>query len=165
MAEHDLQIRSFRLVFDLERRIHRVDRFRLPLPYGLPLRSLVYGAASLLGILVLAHLPGFGALISGLPAPARYVLLPAGIAYALTQVRLDGRSAHAAATAWIRYRCRPTALVAFRRLDVQPVAYLDQLTCFYGERSGRRRKSPLAASPDWQPLQTELVAREQMELW
>lgn len=165
MAEHDLQIRSFRLVFDLERRIHRVDRFRIPLPYGLPLRSLIYATASLVALLLLAHLPGLGMLISGLPAPARYVLLPAGIAYGLTQVRLDGRSAHAAAAAWIRYRCSPTALVAFRRLDVQPVTYLDQLTCFYGESPRSRRKPAAAAPSDCLPPQSEPIARDQMELW
>ncbi len=31
--------------FDLERRLHKIDRWRVPLPYGLPLRSLGYFVA------------------------------------------------------------------------------------------------------------------------
>ena len=40
--ESDIQLRSFRVCFQLERRLHRIDRFRLPFPYGLPLRGLGY---------------------------------------------------------------------------------------------------------------------------
>jgi len=39
--QQTLQIRSFRVVFDLERRLHKIDRWRIPLPYGVPVRGLV----------------------------------------------------------------------------------------------------------------------------
>ena len=113
MSDETLHIRSFRVVFDLERRIHRIDRFRVPLPYGLPLRSLGYAAVSLAAILVASRLPVLGALLKLLPTPARLVLAPVGLSYALTQLRLDGRSAHAAAGAWARYTLMPRTLVAF----------------------------------------------------
>jgi hypothetical protein len=47
-----LEVRSFRVVFQLERRLHRIQHWKLPLPYGLPLRGLAYGA------LVCCVLPG-----------------------------------------------------------------------------------------------------------
>jgi hypothetical protein len=115
VSDEILHIRSFRVVFDLERRIHRIDRFRVPLPYGLPLRSLGYAVAALVAILVASRLPVLGAVLKLLPTPARLVLAPVGLSYALTQLRLDGRSAHAAAGAWARYTLAPKLLVAFRR--------------------------------------------------
>ncbi|MGE3449200.1 MAG: hypothetical protein AB7H92_16665 [Microbacteriaceae bacterium] len=103
----ELQIRSFRVVFELERRIYSVDRFRVPLPYGLPLRSLAYAATALLCVLVLDGFPVTGALLGGLPAPVRLVLVPVAASWALTRVRVDGRSAHATATACVGYWLAP----------------------------------------------------------
>src|SRR6478736_5250399 len=103
MEDGPLQIRSFRVVFDLERRIHRIDRYRVPLPYGLPLRSIGYAAAAFVAVLVLGRLPAVGGMLGALPPPAHYVLLPVGASYGLTQLRMDGRSAHGAAAAWLRF--------------------------------------------------------------
>jgi hypothetical protein len=108
-----LQIHSYRVVFDLERRIHRIDRFRVPLPYGLPLRSLAYGLAALAAVFLLQQLAGIRQLLGVLPPPARLVLLPTAISYGLTRLKLDGRSAHAAAGCWLRYVVGPRELVAF----------------------------------------------------
>src|SRR5215212_7320815 len=89
-------VRSFRVVFDLGlRRLFKVDRFRVPFPYGLPLRGLAYAAGALLVVLVLMRFALVGEVIRALPAPVRYVLLPGGVAYALLQLTPDGRSAHA----------------------------------------------------------------------
>src|SRR3954447_10068884 len=101
MDDGVLHIRSFRVVFDLERRIHRIDRFRVPLPYGLPLKSIAYAAIGLLTVLIAQKLPMVGTVFAGLPTPARYVLVPVGISYVLTRYRVDGRSAHTAAAAWV----------------------------------------------------------------
>jgi hypothetical protein len=151
-----LQIRSFRVVFDLERRIHRIDQFRVPLPYGLPLRSLGYGVTALIGVLVLGRLPLVGGLLGLLPAPARYVLVPIGVSYALTQLRLDGRTAHAAVVAWLRYVTAPRALVAFRPLPGPELVRLGEVTCAVGG-------PPCSEAPavdDEDP-----VGPAQMELW
>ena len=32
-------IRSYRVCFSLERRIYKIDRWRLPVPWGVPLRT------------------------------------------------------------------------------------------------------------------------------
>lgn len=114
-----LIIRSFRVVFDLGlRRLFKVDRFRVPFPYGLPLRGVAYWTVALIALLVLARLPAVGEVVRALPPPVRYLLLPGGLAYLLLQVAPDGRSAHAAALAWLRYRLTPRRIAAWRPVDI-----------------------------------------------
>ncbi len=114
MADAAITVRSFRVCFDLERRIHRIDRWRLPVPYGLPVRSIGYWVVALLAVLLLARLPMIGELLRALPAPLRLVMLPAGAAYLLTQLRVDGRPAHSAGLSLVRHRLSARELVAFR---------------------------------------------------
>jgi hypothetical protein len=109
-----LEIRSFGVVFRLERRLHKIDRWRLPLPYGLPVVGLAYALAALLALLVLAQLPLLGDALALLPAPVRYVLLPGALGLALARGRWDGRPAHHALAAWARFRLGPQQLSAFR---------------------------------------------------
>ena len=111
-ARRGIAIRSFRVVFELERRIHKVDRIRLPLPYGLPLRSLAYAVVAFAAVVALARLPVVGALVATVPAPVRLAVVPALIAYALTQLRPDGRPAHWFLLAWARQRLAPATVVA-----------------------------------------------------
>ena len=102
--EQTVAIRSYRLAFALERRIFRVERYRLPLPYGLPLRGLGYGALILIFVLVAERTAGVGALVPALPWPVRYLVIPVGGAQLLVGVRVDGRPAHHAAAAWLGLR-------------------------------------------------------------
>ena len=104
-GEQVVHIRSFRNCFTVERRIHKLDRWRVPLPYGLPVRGpgvLRRGAA--LALLVLSRLPLFGELLQELNTFTRLVLVPGAIAFVLYRVTLDGRPSHAAAVAWVRMR-------------------------------------------------------------
>ena len=103
-ADQTVTIRSYRLAFALERRIFRIERYRLPLPYGLPLRGLAYAALALALVLLAERVAGLGALVSAVPWPVRYLVLPAGAAQLLLGVRVDGRPAHQAAGAWISLR-------------------------------------------------------------
>lgn len=112
-----MTIRSFHLAFALERRLFKVDRWRLPVPYGVPLRSIAYAAVVLVAVLLVARLPLAGALVGSLPAPLRLVVLPAASSYALTRVRIDGRPAHRAICALWRAELSPRRLVAFRPSD------------------------------------------------
>ncbi|HEY7952445.1 MAG TPA: hypothetical protein VID70_05605 [Solirubrobacteraceae bacterium] len=100
------EIRSYRSVFDLERRIYRVDRVRLN-PAGVPVRGAVYFAALLLTALLLAALPLVGAPARLLPWYLRDLALPACAAALLTMVRIDGRSFHLAAWALVGYVLGP----------------------------------------------------------
>ena len=124
----ELQIRSFRVVFELERRIYSVDRFRVPLPYGLPLRSIAYAAAALVCVLILDGLPMTGALLGVLPTPVRLVLVPVATSWALTRVRVDGRTAHAAAVAWAGYRLAPRRPTRVHRATPERPVVLGELT-------------------------------------
>jgi hypothetical protein len=119
MAADELPIRSYRAVFELERRIHRVDRFRIPIPYGLPLRAVAYGAVALIVVLVAQGLPVVGTLLGLAPVPARLVLGPVAVSYVLNRWRIDGRAPHAVAVAWLRYQLGPSTVVGFRHAPAQ----------------------------------------------
>ena len=137
--QHTMQIRSFRVVFDLERRLHKIDRWRIPLPYGVPVRGLVYGFVALLAVLFVARLPLAGDVLGLLPAPVRYAILPAGIAYAFTQLRIDGRPAHRALVALARHEVAPGRLVAFRASVALDTLTLGEVCLAADERSARYR--------------------------
>lgn len=113
VGSDSIEIRSFRVVFAIERRLHRVDRWRLPLPYGLPVRGLGYGAGTLLAVLVVGALPGLDVLVAALPAPIRYVAVPVLVAAVLARVRVDGRPAHRFVFTFTRHRLGPRWVDAF----------------------------------------------------
>ena len=90
-----IEVRSYRTVFDLERRLYRIDRVRLN-PGGVPVRGVVYAAVLTLVVAMIAALPLIGWPLRVLPWPARHLLLPIMLAAALTVVRIDGRPCHVA---------------------------------------------------------------------
>jgi hypothetical protein len=109
-----IEIRSYRRVFDLERRIYSVDRLRLN-PGGVPVRGVVYFLALLAAVALAAVLPLVGALAHGLPWYVRDVAVPGAGATLLSVVRLEGRTFHQAARALLRYCVGPRRLVGARR--------------------------------------------------
>ena len=139
MADGTVTIRSFRVCFDLERRIHRIDRWRLPVPYGLPLRSIGYAAVALFAVLFLSRVPVVGAALAALPAPVRLVLVPVGSAYLLTQLKVDGRAAHHALFAFIRHVLEPREVVSFRASAVRGAARVVDVPIARDEGSARYR--------------------------
>ncbi len=104
-----MEIRSYRAVFDLERRIYRVDRLRLN-PGGVPLRGVVYCFALLAGLALLGALPLLGAAVRALPWYLRDLVLPTGGAALLTVIRVEGRPFHLAASALLRHALGPRSL-------------------------------------------------------
>ena len=51
-------IRSFRLVFDRGyRRLFKIDRYRLPFAYGLPILGILYAVLVALALVLVARLP------------------------------------------------------------------------------------------------------------
>jgi hypothetical protein len=111
-----IEIRSYRRVFDLERRIYRVDRFRLN-PGGVPLRGLVYMSANVAALTVLARIPVIGWPLAALPWYLLYVALPLTTSTLLAVVQVEGRPFHLAAlpligarhARWLRSRTRCVA--------------------------------------------------------
>jgi TcpE family len=126
MAER-LVIRSYRRVFEVDRRIYRVDRWALPVPGGVPLRGLAYFVATLGLVVLLAPLPGIGDLLEVLTPPLRYVVLPLAVAVLGTQAAPDGRTAHRFAADWLRFRLR-----ARRRCARRPVPLEGEAVPWHG---------------------------------
>jgi hypothetical protein len=109
-----MEIRSYRRVFDLERRIYRVDRLRLN-PGGIPVRGVVYFLAILASALMAARLPLLGSGARLLPWYLGDLALPAASAALLTMIRVEGRPFHVAARALVRYRIGPRRVAGARR--------------------------------------------------
>lgn len=132
-----IEIRSFRRVFDLERRIYRVDRLRLN-PSGIPVRGVVYLLVLIAVSLGLAALPPFVLLARRVPWFLVDLAFPGMLAALLAVVRIDGRPFHLAARALLRLRSGRRHLVGLRPLRL------------YGELSlgSRWRPDPIAMLPD-----------------
>jgi hypothetical protein len=101
-----MQIRSYRAVFEVERRIYRIDRLRLN-PGGVPLRGIVYFLVLLLAGALVAALPGVGALASAIPWYMRELAAPGAAAALLAVLRIDGRPFHVAAVALAAHATTP----------------------------------------------------------
>jgi hypothetical protein len=111
-----IEIRSYRAVFDLERRIYRVDQLRLN-PGGIPVRGVVYFLAILAATLLASSLPLLGTLVGALPWYLRDLALPVASATVLSVIRIEGRPFHLAAGALLRYRAGPRSFAGVRPCD------------------------------------------------
>jgi len=97
-----MEIRSYRRVFDLERRVYSVDRMRLN-PGGVPVRGIVYFVAILAAGTAIASLPLLGGGVHALPWYLRDLALPGLVATVLSAIRVEGRTFHLAAHALVRH--------------------------------------------------------------
>jgi TcpE family len=107
-------IRSYRVVFRLERRIFQVDRFRLPFPYGVEMRALGYAFLAYVGVFLVSTLPLMGSLVGLLPVPVHWGLVPLGLTFAMAKVRIDGRPPHKVLGALVRWGVLPKHLAGLR---------------------------------------------------
>jgi hypothetical protein len=105
-----VEIRSYRRVFALERRIYRIDRLRLN-PSGLPVRGVVYFLVLLVAVVVLARVPLVGIATGLLPWYLRYLALPGASATLLTIISVDGRPFHLAAHSLLRHLMGPRVAI------------------------------------------------------
>ncbi len=116
-----MEIRSYRRVFDLERRIYSVDRLRLN-PAGVPVRGVVYFLASSSVGLIVARVSRCSATVAraGAVVPARSRAARLRGATVLALIRVEGRTFHLrgpraaalldrAATAGVHRRVRGSA--------------------------------------------------------
>lgn len=115
VARWGVEVRSYRAVVDeVERRIFRVDRWRLPTPHGVSVRAIVYALACVGAILVASGVPVLGALVGELPASVRYLALPAVGGWALSAWRIDGRAPHRTLAAAVRFAASGRTLAGVR---------------------------------------------------
>jgi hypothetical protein len=97
-----MEIRSYRRVFDLERRVYSVDRVRLN-PGGVPVRGIVYFVAIVAIGVIATRLPLLGDLARTLPWYLRDLAFPGVSATVLGAIRVEGRTFHLAARALVRH--------------------------------------------------------------
>lgn len=113
-----LEIRSFRSVFSLERRIYRIDTLRLN-PGGIPLRGIVYATLLVLTALAAGAVPPTAWLDPVLPWYLRDLGLPLAAATMLGALRIEGRPFHLAALALLAYMCGPRRLNGLAASDTR----------------------------------------------
>ena len=136
-AQAVIEIRSYRAVFDLERRIYRVDRLRLN-PGGIPVRGVVYFLAILLATLISGGLPLVGDAVGLLPWYLRDLALPVASATVLSVIRIEGRPFHQAAYALLRFGAGSRLPIGDRPAWVRP----------RGELGDRWRPEEILMLPD-----------------
>ena len=109
-AARGIQLRGYRRVFRIERRLFRFDRWRIPYPHGVPLRGLGYFVVLELALVALGRLPLIGALVA-LPSPViAFLFAPAAGAFLLMQGRIDGRPPHHVLGSLLRFSLSPRCL-------------------------------------------------------
>jgi hypothetical protein len=109
-------VRSYRLVVDqVERRIYRVDRWRLPSAHGVSIRAILYALAALATIWGASRLPVVGWALGALPASLSFGALPILAAWLLASWRVDGRAPHHALSGVLRYTASPRTVAGLRR--------------------------------------------------
>lgn len=109
-----IEIRSYRRVFDLERRVYSVDRLRLN-PAGVPVRGIVYFAVLLGAVAIAERVPLLGAVAGAPPWYLRDLAIPGAIATVLSVIRIEGRTFHLAAQALLRHAVGPRRIVSLER--------------------------------------------------
>lgn len=120
-----IEIRSYRRVFELERRIYRIDRLRLN-PSGVPVRGVVYFLALAALSMLAGAIPLAALLAHALPWYLRALLLPALCAGLLAVIRIEGRPFHTAARALLGHRASPRALAGIVRVGSVGARWLPQ---------------------------------------
>ncbi len=134
------EIRSYRRVFDLERRVYSIDSLRLN-PGGVPVRGIVYLLAILAAALVATRLPLIGSAIRVVPWYLRDLALPAAVASVLSLLRVDGRTFHLTACALVSYWVGPHRLTRLRRARSIAEIWLPNPVLFLPDGSdGRMRR-------------------------
>jgi hypothetical protein len=106
MSTQRVPIRSYRGIFSVDRRIYRIERWRLPVPGGVPLRALVYFMGALAAVLLLRRLPVIGELVAVVHPAYVYVIFPTALAVFGTRVVPDGRAPHRFARDWLAFHLR-----------------------------------------------------------
>jgi hypothetical protein len=114
-----IEVRSYRTVFDLQRRVYRIDGVRLN-PSGVPVRGVVYAVVLALVVAALTAMPVVELAVRELPWPVRHLLLPVALAVALSAVRIDGRPCHIAVRAVAGLVAGPRRVSCWRRAPSLP---------------------------------------------
>lgn len=106
-------VRSYRGVFEFERRIYRIDRYRLS-PGGVPVRGVLHLIVCAAVVFLAGRLPVLSSVLGAFPWTLRWVGIPVGLAVLTTILKLDGRPLHRALIPLVRFVVLPRRLAGFR---------------------------------------------------
>jgi hypothetical protein len=131
-----LVLRGYRRVFEFERRLFRLDRWRIPYPHGVPLRGIAYFAMLELAFLLWGGLPLIGLPLALVPGAIRYLALPLILTAALMRGRIDGRPPHHVLLSLCRFAWRSRWLAGLEPCPAPggEVCPLEGLTIVYDAR-------------------------------
>jgi hypothetical protein len=135
------RVRSYRAVLDdVERRIYRVDRWRLPSPHGVSVRACLYAITAFAAGLIAGRVPLLGLLLGALPPSLRLVAVPVGAGAALAAWHPDGRAPHHALRGLARHLAAPRTLSGLRRTAAAgaELVPLDEVALAAGDGPGYR---------------------------
>jgi hypothetical protein len=107
-------IRSYALVFRMQRKLFKLDRWRLPLPGGLEIRAIVYAIVVLLADLISSRLVLIGPLTDKLPAPLHWAILPGLVVFVLVKLEVEGRPPHRVLASLLSWYVRPKYFIGRR---------------------------------------------------
>jgi hypothetical protein len=113
-TDRHVLIRSYALVFRMQRKLFKVDRWRLPLPGGLEIRAIVYAIVVLLADLILSRLVLIGPVTNKLPAPLHWVILPGLVVFGLVKLEVEGRPPHRVIASLLGWWIRPKYFIGLR---------------------------------------------------
>jgi hypothetical protein len=113
-SDRHVVIRSYALVFRMQRKLFKVDRWRLPLPGGLELRAIVYAILVLLGDLIVSRLVLIGPLTDELPAPLHWAILPGIAVFVLVKLEVEGRPPHRVIASLLGWWFKPKHFIGLR---------------------------------------------------
>jgi len=119
----ELEVRSYRAVFSLERRVYQIDTLRLN-PGGVPLRGLAYCATLVLAALAARATPGISGVLAPLPWYLVDVAAPIAVGALLGVLRIEGRPFHLAAGALLRLYIGPRHSWRLGRAHLRPRVWL-----------------------------------------
>ena len=134
-------IRSFRLVFDRGyRRLFKIDRYRLPFAYGLPILGIGYAAGVALALVLAAKLPIAGPALTAVPPPIHWVAIPVGLSMVMLHWRPDGLKPHTALWAYVDSVSTVRELSCWKPAERDIDALdLGEIACAPDGREGRYR--------------------------
>ena len=136
VSSRGIQLRGYRRVFRIERRLFRFDRWRIPYPHGVPLRGIGYFFVLELCALAASRLPLLGAFVALWSPAIPYLTLPALGAFVAMQVRIDGRPPHHVLVGLVRFWASARCLAGLERCPRpgERVLPLEEATVAYDAR-------------------------------
>jgi hypothetical protein len=143
-SDRRVLIRSYALVFRMQRKLFKVDRWRLPLPGGLEIRAIVYAIVVLLGDLIVSRVALIGPITNKLPAPLHWAILPGLVVFVLVKLEVEGRPPHKVIASLLGWWVRPKYFIGLSHAVAPGIRVPIQTLCITPDwRAARYRPAEI----------------------